>query len=107
MTYEEILAITDLKLRDEKLKGFYIDEIRVLDWLMFDGSKQKISFADRKEFKENYVFHNYYDASIIYDNGNMEYFIEGDRLTKEKWVNISTVKMRELKIKRTKEKIID
>lgn len=77
-------------MKDKKNKNdsdFYINEIKVLDWLIND-EKQIIRFKDRIEYKLNNKYHREDGFAIEYLNGiGSQYFIKGEKLEMNEYKN--------------------
>lgn len=101
MNYNEIIQLSDLTDKEDKLKKYYI-EIGVLDWLSDSNIEyKKIKFADRIEYKHFDKYHRLDGPAIdIIDKpNNGTYYIEGEIMDYEKWKDISTNKIRLDKLK--------
>ena len=86
MTYDEIMTLSDPKEKEEKLKVFYEQEIKVNEWLIDDTKYQKIRFKDRWEYKENGVYHRLNGPAIEFHNGNKGFFyIYGEVMSETEW----------------------
>lgn len=101
MTYDEIMAITDLELREQELIKFYTEEIKILDWLKQEDGIQKIRFKDRWEYKKNSKLHRLDGPAIDFDRGGGGYFIEGKKMEFEDWKPVAKKLLREKKLERT------
>lgn len=99
MTFDEIIKIEDSQEKENKLKQFYIN-IGVEDWLTNKYDTQKISFADRIEYKENNKLHNLYGPAIELKNGTKYYYIDNKYLEYDEWKNESKFLLRKIKMKR-------
>jgi len=87
----------------DKMEDFY-KEIKVEDWLQEKG-RQSIIFIDRIERKENGVYHSLEHPSIEYYNGNHFYYINGEKMDKNEWEKISSLKLTKRRLDKINEKI--
>jgi hypothetical protein len=102
MTYDEIMTISDLKEKEQKLKEFYETEIRVNEWLIDNSRFQKIRFKDRWEYKENGLYHRLNGPAIEFHNGNRGfYYIYGEAMGETEWRPKANQLLREKKLTRT------
>lgn len=103
MTYEEIMKISDIKEKEEKLIEFYKVEIVVNDWLIENTENQKIRFKDRYEYKKDGVYHRLTGPAIEYfdDKYIDSYYIFGEYMNEIDWKSKSQKLLREKKLKRT------
>ena len=86
MTYNDIMSIGDLEEKDEFLKKFYYETIKIDKWLINNYKKQTIKFKDRTEHKINGKYHNLLGPAIDYNNDEKnEYYIDGEKLLKMDW----------------------
>ena len=97
MTYEEILSTIDFGEKEELLKKFYIEEVKILDWIKNDEI-QKILFRDRFEYKLNGKYHNLNGPAIKYKNGDEKYWINGEFFENKKdWEQkVKTIKRKHI-----------
>jgi hypothetical protein len=102
MTYNEIMNISDIEEKKEKLIEYYIKEIGVNDWLLETIEEQKIRFKDRWEYKKNGVFHRLTGPAIEFHNGARGfYYIDGVSMNEIEWKPLAQKLLREKKLKRT------
>jgi len=102
MTYKEIMNISDIQEKENKLIEFYINEVEINDWLTPVPEKQCIYFKDRIEYKTNGQFHRLTGPAIEYVNGSKGiFYIFGELLEEKDWKKKSTLLLREKKLKRT------
>jgi hypothetical protein len=81
---------------DEKI-NFY-KKIGVEDWLQEKGT-QVIKFRDRIERRENGVYHSIDAAAIDFNNeAANQYYLYGERKTKQEWDKISNLKLTQRKL---------
>lgn len=85
----------------DKMEDFY-KEIKVEEWLQEKGV-QAIRFEDRKERKENGVYHSLQFPSIEYYNGNQFYYLYGEKMDKNEWEKIASLKLTKRRIDKIKE----
>jgi len=77
-----------MKKKIKKDKDFYINKIKVIEWLESSGGNQIHRFRDRLEYKKNYNLHREDGPAIEYnDNLNNKYYIEGERYTEDEFTN--------------------
>jgi len=101
MTYNEIMQLSDIQEKQDKLKEFYKDEIGVTDWLSEESKSQKIRFEDRWEYKKNGKLHNLKGPAIDFNNGTKGYYyIDGNPMEFDAWKKESTNILREKKLNR-------
>ena len=102
MTYDEIMLISDISEKEEKLKEFYINVVGVEDWLVDGAKTQKIRFKDRWEYKQDGVYHNLNGPSIDFHNNNRGfYYLYGEPMSETEWKPKAQRILREKKLKRT------
>ncbi|NMC99027.1 MAG: hypothetical protein HPY57_13320 [Ignavibacteria bacterium] len=105
MTYDEIMQLSDLNEKEQKLKEFYENEIKVNEWLVDNTKYQKIRFKDRWEYKENGVYHRLNGPAIEFHNGNRGFFyLFGKTMNETEWRPKANQILREKKLKRMIEK---
>jgi hypothetical protein len=86
MSYEEIMKISDIIEKENALKDFYINTIKVNDWLTNTQKVQKIRFKDRIEYKVNGQYHRLNGPAIEPLNGNKGFFyLYGEIMNEEDW----------------------
>jgi hypothetical protein len=99
MSYDEIMLLTDIQTRNDKLKEFYINKINVNDWFVDKTKYKKISFKDRIEYYKFNKLHNIIGPAINFDDSQKDlYYIDGVRMEKDEWTKESTLKLRKIKI---------
>ena len=102
MTYDEIMKLSDIKEKEEKLKEFYINEIGVEDWLVEKSKEQKIRFKDRWEYKQDGVYHRLTGPAIdFHSNSRGFYYLFGEAMNETEWKPKAQIILREKKLKRT------
>jgi len=102
MTYEEIMKISNIEEKEEKLIEYYIEEICVNDWLLEDTENQKIRFKDRYEYKKNGVYHRLNGPAIEFHDGKRGfYYIFGESMNEVNWKPKAQRLLRDKKLKRT------
>lgn len=86
MTYKEILetSLTEDEKQDN-LKKYYIDEVKVLEWLEDKDCVQTINFNDRIEYRVGGKLHKLTGPAVVKTNGNKEYHIKGKNYSEEDW----------------------
>lgn len=100
MTYTEILSITDIVEKNEKLKEYYLEDVKINDWLVDNCETQKILFKDKFETKKKGNYHNLTGPAIKYKNGSEYFWIDGTYFDdKEEWKLKSTNLLRKFKMK--------
>ena len=93
--------IIDVVKKEESKKDFYINNIKVLEWLDNVPKLQLIKFRDRTEYKKNRVFHRLTGPAVDFKvSGNNRYFINGVEYNYKEWLPISTRIQRRIKLKR-------
>jgi len=101
MTYEDIMQLSDPQEKEQKLKEFYENEIKVNEWLIDDSTYQKIRFKDRWEYKENGVYHRLNGPAIEFHNGNRGFFyLYGEAMNETEWRLKANQILREKKLTR-------
>ena len=101
MTYEEIMNISDIQEKQDKLKEFYTNEIGVEEWLIEKSIDQKIRFKDRCEYKQHGKYHRLTGPAIEFHNGTRGfYYIEGESMDETVWKTKATFLLREKKLTR-------
>lgn len=102
MTYEEIMKISNIEEKQQKLIEFYKNEIDIEDWLVDKSETQKIRFKDRWEYKMNGVYHRLTGPAIDYNNDTTDYYyIFGEMMDETTWKLLAQKLLREKKLKRT------
>ncbi len=102
MIYEEIMSISNVQEKQNKLKDYYINEIGVEDWLVEKSKEQKIRFKDRWEYRCDGIYHRLTGPAIEFHDGSRGfYYIHGVVLELEEWKKQSTHLLREYKLART------
>ena len=76
MTYDEINSTSDVDEKEELLKNFYLEDVKILDWIE-DKDIQKILFRDRFEYKLNGEYHNLNGPAIKFRDGTEKFWIDG------------------------------
>jgi hypothetical protein len=100
MKYDDIMKISNIKEKNDKLENFYLNDVNVLDWLIDEESIQKILFRDRFEVKKNGKYHNLTGPAIKWRNGSENYWIDGNFFEeKVEWEKIAKIKLRKEKYK--------
>jgi len=101
MTYDEINQLSDVKVKEEKLKEFYIDQVGVNEWLEDKTKVQKIRFKDRWEYKLNGQYHRLNGPAIDFHNGNRGfYYIFGEAMNETDWRPKAQKLLRDKKLER-------
>jgi len=101
MTYNEIMLISDLSEKNEKLEDYYINDVGINEWLLDTHGIQKILFRDRFEVKKNGEYHNLSGPAIKYKNGTEYYWINGKYFEdKIEWEKKSKQILRTKKLKK-------
>jgi hypothetical protein len=96
---EKIEETTEKK--ESKKVDFYINQIKVLEWLDNVPKLQMIRFRDRIEYKKNRVYHRINGPAIeLEKSGGNRYFIEGVEYNYKDWLPIATRIQRRIKLKR-------
>ena len=102
MTYEEIMKISNIEEKEEKLIEYYTKEIGVNDWLLDDTENQKIRFKDRYEHKKNGVYHRLNGPAIEFHDGKRGfYYIFGESMNEVDWKPKAQRLLRDKKLERT------
>ena len=103
MTYDEIMTISDIEKKEEKLIEFYTKEIGVNEWLVDDTKNQKIRFKDRFEYKTDGVYHRLTGPAIDFHDKSKRgfYYLFGESMNEMDWKPIAQKYLREKKLKRT------
>lgn len=69
-------------------KNFYINEIKVCEWLEDFEGNQIHRFSNRIEYKKNYKLHRIGGPAIeFHDNSNPKYYVEGVNYTEDEYKN--------------------
>lgn len=72
---------------------FYIEEIKVLEWLKCN-EPQKIRFKNRTEYKVNNGLHREDGPAIEFHDGvGDQFYIKGEKLTLEEYKNYKRTKL--------------
>ena len=95
MTYDEIMTSLDLGEKEEQLIKYYIEDVKVLEWLQDDAETQIIFFKDRIETKKQGKLHSLKRPAIKYKDGSGHYYIEGELYEKDEW-EIASKKIKRL-----------
>jgi len=99
------MTLSDPKEKEEKLKIFYEQEIKVNEWLVDDTIYQKIRFKDRWEYKENGVYHRLNGPAIEFHNVKRGFFyLYGESMDEIEWRPKANQLLREKKLTRAVEK---
>ena len=85
----------------DKMLDFY-KEIKVEEWLQEKG-EQSIKFIDRIERKENGVYHSLRFPAIEYNDGTSFYYLYGEKMDKNEWEKISSLKLTQRRIDKIKD----
>ena len=104
MTYDEILKLESLEERESSMIQYYINDVKVLDWIYDEKKYQHFVFNDREEFKYDNKYHRLDGPAIMMKTGIDEYYINGKRYTKEEWQPIALSKLRLKKLSRILDK---
>jgi len=96
MTYDEIMTTIDFGEKEQLLKKYYIEEIKILDWIE-EKDIQKILFKDKFEYKLNGEYHNLNGPAIKFRDGTEKFWIEG-KFYEEKSEWETEVKLRKRKL---------
>lgn len=100
MNYEEIMKISDVIEKENALKDFYTNVIKVNDWLSNNQHIQKIRFKDRIEYKVDGKYHRLNGPAIEPLNGNKGFFyLYGEIMNEEDWKNQAKQISRSIKLK--------
>jgi hypothetical protein len=89
---------------DNSIIDFYINEIKVLDFLIDKSKLRKIHFSDRIEYRiydnRKFKYHNLYGPSIIWNNGNKDFYIDNIKYENEiDYKKKATVLLRKKKLR--------
>lgn len=107
MTFEDLYKIDDPIEKEEKIKEFYLKEIKVDKWIKYFPNSV-IRFHDRKEYRENNKLHNLNGPAIEYMDTRPQttddkiYFIEGEHMNYNDWLVLSKRKKLNKKLKKIK-----
>jgi hypothetical protein len=100
MTYDEIMLLTNIEERDEKLRDFYINTVNVNDWLIDKTKHKKIRFVDRIEYFVNGKRHNLIGPAINFNDPQKDvYYINNTMIEKNEWTLKSKIILRKHKIR--------
>jgi hypothetical protein len=72
---------------DSNKKDFYIDEIKVLEWLDKNPIEQVIRFRDRIEYRSEGKLHRVDGPAIEFTDGRKLYYEHGEKITFEEFTN--------------------
>jgi len=97
MRYNEIQKISDIEEKEQALIDFYVNEIKVTEW-MEEATSTRVLFNDRIEIKKNGELHNLFGPAIIHKKIDNQYFIDGKNLEKSVWEKKSRQLIREIKL---------
>lgn len=100
MTYNDIIKLDSLEERQSALIDYYINEVKVLEWIYDEKNHQHLVFNNREEFKYNNKYHKLDGPAIIMKNGTEMYYIDGELMEKDKWKPIAKGLLREKKLDR-------
>ena len=89
---------TELK---DRMEEFY-KEINVEEWIQEKGV-QSIKFKDRTERKENGVYHSLRFPAIEYNDGTSFYYLYGEKMDKNEWDKIASLKLTQRRIDKVKD----
>lgn len=73
-------------------KDFYINEIKVCEWLESFEENQIHRFSDRIEYKKNYKLHRIDGPAIeFHDKTNPRYYVDGVNYTEAEYKNFMRI----------------
>lgn len=106
MEFEEILSLNESEEKQNKLKDWYIEDVKISKWLTNPFKNCIIRYHDRVEYKKNGVFHRLNGPAIEYtgnksQNTEDKYYYHGKLYNnKENWLKVTTKELRKLKLKK-------
>jgi hypothetical protein len=85
---------------DEELKNFFINEIKILEWLNETNDYRKIIFKDRTEYKVGNKYHRLTGPAIEFYNGGGLYYINNELLDENTFKHKALMLNRKEKLKK-------
>lgn len=97
MTYDDIMKISDIGLKEQELKIYYISKIKIEEWFLDNSEEQIVRFANRIEHKKNNKLHKLDGPAIVYTDSRKLYYIDGVPYLKDEWEKKSKPILRKMK----------
>ena len=100
--FEDIESLKNGSDKNEKLKNYYKDKVKIDDWLTNNSSTSIINFKDRIEYKKHDLYHRLNGPAIDFnDDKKDQYYYAGKKFdTKEDWKKATIKVLRKIKIKK-------
>jgi len=100
--FDKINSLKNSKEKNKKLIDFYINVVKVNEWLISNSTNSIIVFKDRKEYKKFNKYHRLNGPAIDFDDIEKDkYYYRGVFYeTKEEWEKISKKELRKIKLKK-------
>lgn len=88
--------------KNEKLKEYYINKVKIDTWLTNNSNISIINFKDRTEYKKNNIYHRLNGPAIDYnDETKNKYYYKGLLFNdKNEWHKATLKELRKIKIKK-------
>lgn len=100
--FDEIDSLKNGQEKTEKFKEFYLNDVRIDEWLNSSFKNSIINFKDRTEYRKNNSYHRLNGPAIDYNDEKLnKYFYRGVKYnTKEEWQKATIKELRRIKIKK-------
>lgn len=100
--FDEIDSMKIGSDKNEKLKIYYTDKVKIDSWLTNSAKNSIINFKDRTEYKKNNKYHRINGPAIDFKDEKLnKYFYNGTEFaTKEEWEKVALKEVRKIKIKK-------
>ena len=107
--FDEIDSMKKGSEKNEKLKEYYKEKVKVDSWLTNTSQNSIINFKDRTEYKKNNIYHRLNGPAIDYKNEKLDkYYYKGVLYENEKdWKKATIKELRRIKLKKLAEKNSD
>lgn len=102
--YDKLISLKNSNKKNEKIIDYYINTIKINDWLNNDKINSIIFFKDRKEFKKYNKYHRINGPAIDFSDPEKDvYYYKGKLFENKKEWEKETIKvLRKIKLKNLK-----
>lgn len=100
--FDEIDSMKKGSERNEKLKEYYKEKVKVDSWITNISKNSIINFKDRIEYKKNNIYHRLNGPAIDYKDEKLDkYYYKGVYYENiEEWKKVTLKELRKIKLKK-------
>ena len=104
--FDEIDSMKKGSEKNEKLKEYYKEKVKVESWLINTSKNSIIKFKDRTEYKKNNIYHRLNGPAIDYKDEKLDKYYYNGILYENvgEWKKATLKELRRIKLKRLAEK---